>query len=188
MATRIQEPRALPGAMDNMIGKPAPEWTATAYVNGEKKTISSSDQDGWYLIYWYPFDFTFICPTEIVGFEALQDDFADDGITVMGCSLDSYHSHKAWFKDGETFPEGVTHPVLADTTHALSRAFGMMNDGLGCSYRGCVLVDSDGLVQMYSINNMDAGRSPTEVLRTAQATMAGGLCGANWKKGDDYAA
>jgi len=64
----------------------------------------------------------------------------------------------------------------------------MRNDGLGCSFRGTVLVDDEGKVQMWSINNMDAGRSPAEVLRTAQATMAGGLCGANWKKGDDYAA
>jgi len=175
--------------MKNMIGKEAPSWECVAYVDGEKKSVSSNDLSGkWHLIYWYPFDFTFICPTEIVGFEALKDDFADDGITVLGCSCDSYHSHKAWFADGDIFPGGVTHTVLADTTHKVTKAFGMRNAEDGCSFRGTVLVDPDGKVQMWSINNMDAGRSPAEVLRTSQATMAGGLCGANWNKGDAYAA
>ena len=72
--------------MDNMIGKDAPEWSARAYIGGESVNISSEDMKGkWYLMYWYPFDFTFICPTEIVGFEQLKEDFEDDGITVIGC-------------------------------------------------------------------------------------------------------
>ncbi len=175
--------------MGNMIGKPAPEWKTTACVNGEKKVVSSDDYVGkWHLIYWYPLDFTFICPTEIVGFEALKDEFADDGIEIIGCSTDSYFSHSAWFADKEIFPQGVSHTVLADTTHQVTNGFGMMNDALGVGFRGCVLVDDEGKVQMWSINNMDAGRSPSEVLRTCQATMVGGLCGANWKKGEDFAA
>mgnify|MGYP001585122552 CR=1 FL=1 len=175
--------------MGNMIGKNAPEWKTTVYDNGEKRIMSSGDLAGkWHLIYWYPLDFTFICPTEIVGFEALKEEFEDDGITVIGCSTDSWFSHSAWFADTEIFPEGVTHPVLADTTHSVTKAYDMMNESLGVGFRGCVLVDNEGKIQMYSINNMDAGRSPLEVLRTAQATMAGGLCGADWKKGDSYIA
>jgi len=175
--------------MKNMIGKEAPEWTAKTYISGKSEDISSEDMKGkWYLIYWYPFDFTFICPTEIVGFEQLKDDFADDDITVIGCSTDSWHSHNAWFNDETIFPGGVNHHVIADCTQQITKDFGMRNKELGCSFRGTVLVDDEGKVQMWSINNMDAGRSPSEVLRTAQATMAGGLCGANWKKGDDYAA
>ncbi|MEC8735449.1 MAG: redoxin domain-containing protein [Candidatus Thermoplasmatota archaeon] len=173
--------------MDNMIGKDAPEWSSRAYIGGESVHISSEDMKGkWYLMYWYPFDFTFICPTEIVGFEQLKEDFEDDGITVIGCSTDSWHSHNAWFADESIFPGGVNHHVLADTKQDLTKSFGMLNAELGCSFRGTVLVDADGKVQMWSINNMDAGRSPAEVLRTSQATMAGGLCGANWKKGDEY--
>jgi alkyl hydroperoxide reductase subunit AhpC len=107
---------------------------------------------------------------------------------VIGCSTDSWHSHNAWFKDETIFPGGVNHNVIADCTQDITRDFGMRNDAVGCSFRGTVLVDDEGKVQMWSINNMDAGRSPAEVLRTAQATMAGGLCGANWKKGDEYAA
>ena len=175
--------------MGNMISKPAPEWSATVYDNGEKKVLSSDDMTGkWYLMYWYPFDFTFICPTEIVGFEALKEDFQDDGITVIGCSTDSYHSHKAWFADETIFPGGITHPVIGDTTNRVTKDSNMMNKALGCGFRGTVLVDPEGVVRMYSINGMDAGRSPSEVLRTCQAEQAGGLCGANWTKGDDYAA
>jgi len=173
--------------MGNMIGKDAPEWNGDAYIGGKRVEISSEGMKGnWYLIYWYPFDFTFICPTEIVGFESLKDDFADDGITVIGCSCDSWHSHNAWFADKEIFPGGVNHHVIGDTTQNVTKAFNMRNKEDGCSFRGTVLVDPEGKVQMYSINNMDAGRSPAEVLRTSQATQAGGLCGANWKKGDDY--
>ena len=175
--------------MGNMIGKDAPEWTTTAYLNGEKTIMSSKDMDGkWYLMYWYPLDFTFICPTEIVGFEALKEDFADDDITVIGCSTDSWFSHNAWFADEDIFPGGVSHPVLADTTHSVTKAFDMMNKAMGVGFRGTVLVDPEGKVQMYSINGMDAGRSPNEILRTCQATQSGGLCGANWKKGDGFAA
>ena len=175
--------------MDNMIGKNAPAWKASAYISGKEEVISSEDLKGkWYLMYWYPFDFTFICPTEIVGFEKLKENFAEDNITVIGCSTDSWHSHNAWFKDESIFPSGVHHHVLADTTQKITKGFGMRNKELGCSFRGTVLVDDQGQVQMWSINNMDAGRAPIEVLRTAQATMDGGLCGADWKKGDDYAA
>jgi len=175
--------------MSNMIGKAAPEWSATVYANGEKKEMSSNELAGnWYLIYWYPLDFTFICPTEIVGFESLKEEFEDDDITVIGCSTDSWFSHNAWFADNNIFPQGVSHPVLADTTHSVTRAFGMMNEAVGVGFRGTVLVDGDGNVQMYSINGMDAGRSPNEILRTCQATQAGGLCGADWNKGDDYVA
>ena len=130
--------------MKNMIGKKAPEWTARTYISGESKDVTSEDMKGkWYLMYWYPFDFTFICPTEIVGFEQLKDDFADDDITVIGCSTDSWHSHNAWFKDETIFPGGVNHHVIADCTQKITKDFGMRNDALGCSFRGTVLVNGN---------------------------------------------
>jgi peroxiredoxin (alkyl hydroperoxide reductase subunit C) len=77
----------------NLIGKPAPSWSGTAYHNGEKATLSSESLSGkWYVIYWYPLDFTFVCPTEIRGFQSLLEDFEDDGVTVIGASTDSFHS------------------------------------------------------------------------------------------------
>ena len=97
-----------------MVGQPAPEWSATAYVKGEQKTISNTDYKGkWHVLYWYPLDFTFVCPTEIKGFQSLLDDFGDDKVEVIGVSTDSFFSHKAWFADRKTFPQEITHPVIA---------------------------------------------------------------------------
>ncbi|MCL4135051.1 UNVERIFIED_CONTAM: hypothetical protein GTU68_057809 [Idotea baltica] len=172
-----------------MIGQPTPEWESAAFVNGEQKSVSSADYKGkWHVIYWYPLDFTFVCPTEIRGFQELIEDFADDGIEVIGASTDSFYSHKAWFEDGETFESPITHPVLADTNHSVTKAFGVLNEGLGVGYRATVIVDDEGIVRSCSVNDLSAGRSPSEVLRTAQALMSGGLCAANWSKGEEFVA
>ena len=172
-----------------LVGQPAPEWSAPAYVNGEQKTISSVDYKGkWYVLYWYPLDFTFVCPTEIKGFQAILDDFADDGVAVIGASTDSFFSHKAWFACRDTFPQEITHPVIGDTSHAFTKAFGVLKEDLGAAFRATVIVDDQGVVRSVAVNDLSAGRSPKEVLRTVQALQSGGLCGADWKKGDDYVA
>lgn len=170
-----------------MIGTKAPEWTASAYVNGENKTVSSADYAGkWAVIYWYPLDFTFVCPTEIKGFQSLLEDFEDDGVVVMGASTDSFFSHEAWFADGDLFNEKITHPVIADTNHAVSKAFGVLKADAGIAFRGTVIIDPEGVVRSWSANDLSVGRNPAEVLRTVQAFQAGGLCGVNWKKGQDF--
>lgn len=173
--------------MSNLIGQQAPEWTAAAYVNGEQKTVSSKDYKGkWHVIYWYPLDFTFVCPTEIRGFQELLPQFKEDNVQVIGASTDSFFSHKAWFEDGATFSAKITHPVLADTNHAVSRAFGVLKEDAGIAYRATVIVDDKGVVRSVSVNDTSVGRSPSEVLRTVQAFQSGGLCGADWKKGEDF--
>ncbi|CAG0973976.1 cytosolic tryparedoxin peroxidase, trypanosomatid typical 2-Cys peroxiredoxin [Myxococcaceae bacterium] len=173
----------------SLIGQKEPAWTATAYVNGEEKKISSSDYAGkWHVLYWYPLDFTFVCPTEIRGFQEKLDEFRDDRIEVIGCSTDSFFSHKAWFADRKTFPKEITHPILADTNHAVSRAFGVLKEDQGIAYRATVVVDDKGVVRSVAVNDLSAGRSPGEVLRTVEALQSGGLCGADWKKGDKFAA
>ncbi|MGF1511520.1 MAG: peroxiredoxin [Myxococcota bacterium] len=172
-----------------MIGQKAPNWTAQAYVNGEDKTLSSKDYEGkWHVLYWYPLDFTFVCPTEIRGFQALADDFKDDGIEVIGASTDSFFSHKAWFADKNTFKETITHPVLADTNHEVSRAFGVLKEDQGIAFRATVIVDDKGIIRSHSVNDLSVGRSPAEVLRTVQALQSGGMCGADWKKGEGFVA
>ena len=172
-----------------MVGQPAPEWSAIAYVNGEEKQVSSKDYKGkWHVLYWYPLDFTFVCPTEIKGFQSLLDDFKDDKIEVIGVSTDSYFSHKAWFADRKTFPQEITHPVIADTNHAVSRAFHVLKEDQGIAFRATVVVDDKGIVRSVIVNDLSAGRSPAETLRTVQALQSGGLCGADWKKGDQFAA
>ncbi len=173
----------------SMVGQKAPQWSATAYVDGEEKEVKSSDFAGkWYILYWYPLDFTFVCPTEIKGFQEKLEDFQDDGIAVIGASTDSYYSHKAWFADRKTFPQEITHPVVADTNHNLSRLFGVLKEEAGVAYRATVIVDAQGVVRAMSVNDLSVGRSPSEVLRTAQALQAGGLCGADWHKGDRFVA
>lgn len=171
------------------VGKKAPEWTATAYVKGEQKKISSQDYAGkWHVLYWYPLDFTFVCPTEIRGFQSNIGNFKDDGCEVIGVSTDSFFSHKAWFGDRSVFPEPITHPVIADTNHSVTRAFGVLNEALGVGYRATIVVDPHGVIRSEVINDLQVGRSPTETLRTVQAFQSGGLCGADWKKGDTFVA
>ena len=171
----------------SMIGKKAPQWSSTAYVNGDEKEVTSSDFAGkWYVLYWYPLDFTFVCPTEIKGFQELLEDFEDDGVAVVGASTDSYFSHKAWFADRQTFPQVITHPVLADTNHSVSRAFDVLKEDSGVAYRATMIVDPDGSVRSEAIIDLSVGRSPREVLRTLQALQSGGLCGADWEKGKTF--
>jgi peroxiredoxin (alkyl hydroperoxide reductase subunit C) len=173
----------------SLIGQKAPEWTAAAYLNGDQVTISSKDFEGkWYVLYWYPLDFTFVCPTEIRGFQELLEDFEDDGISVIGASTDSFFSHNAWFADRELFPREITHPVIADTNHSVTRAFDVLKADAGIAYRATVIVDDQGIIRSVSVNDTEVGRSPAEVLRTAQAFQSGGLCGANWSKGDGFVA
>jgi peroxiredoxin (alkyl hydroperoxide reductase subunit C) len=170
-----------------MIGQPEPAWKGTAYVNGEEREISSADYEGrWHVLYWYPLDFTFVCPTEIKGFQSLLDDFADDGVEIIGVSTDSFYSHKSWFADRNVFPEKVTHPILADTNHAISRAVGVLKEDQGVAYRATVIVDDQGIIRSIALNDLSIGRSPKEVLRTVQALQSGGLCGANWQKGEAF--
>jgi len=171
----------------SLIGSISPEWSAACYLKGEEVTRSSSDFRGrWHVLYWYPLDFTFICPTEIKGFEELLSEFEEAGVDVIGVSTDSWHSHNAWFQDRKTFPKPVTHPVLADTSHAVSRAFDVLKADQGIAYRATVIIDDQGIVRSVAVNDLSAGRSPNEVLRTVQALQSGGLCGADWKQGDSY--
>ena len=170
-----------------MIGQKEPEWKASAYVNGKNKEISSKDYEGkWHVLYWYPLDFTFVCPTEIRGFEALKKDFEAEGISIIGASTDSFFSHAAWFADKSIFPNGVTHPVIADGGHQYSKAFDILKEDAGYAYRATVVVDDKGIIRAVAINDAEVGRSPSEVLRTVQAFQSGGLCGADWHKGDGF--
>jgi peroxiredoxin (alkyl hydroperoxide reductase subunit C) len=170
------------------IGQKAPAWCATAYQGGREIQISSKDYEGrWHVLYWYPLDFTFICPTEIRGFQSLLEAFRGEGVEVIGVSTDSFFSHERWFQDRKTFAEEITHPVVADTNHSVSRAFGVLKEDQGVAYRATVIVDDEGVVRSVSVNDLSVGRSPVEVLRTVRAFQSGGLCGADWKQGEPFA-
>jgi peroxiredoxin (alkyl hydroperoxide reductase subunit C) len=169
------------------VGNAEPDWSAPAYVGGEEKSLSRADYVGrWHVLYWYPLDFTFVCPTEIRGFQSLLGEFEAEEVAVIGASTDSYFSHQAWFEDGKTFSQSITHPVLADTNHSVSRAFGVLKEDQGVAFRATVVVDDQGVVRSVAANDLSAGRSPEEVLRTVRALKSGGLCAADWRAGDPF--
>ena len=107
---------------------------------------------------------------------------------MIGASTDSFFfSHKAWLEDRKTFPDPITHPVIADTNHSLSRAFGVLKEDQGVAYRATVVVDDKGIVRVLAQRERpQRGRSPAEVLRTVQALQSGGLCAADWRQGQGF--
>lgn len=163
------------------VGKPAPDFRATAYVNGQFKEVGMRDYKGkWVCLFFYPLDFTFVCPTEIRSFAQHEAAFKELGCQVIGASTDSEHSHKAWF---ERDLKEVKFPVLADTTHKVSRDYGVLIEEKGISLRGTFLIDPEGTLQWMTVNALNVGRSVEEVVRTLEALKTGGLCPVEWKPG-----
>jgi alkyl hydroperoxide reductase subunit AhpC len=163
------------------VGAPAPDFKAKAYINGNFKDVGLRDfQNKWVCLYFYPRDFTFVCPTEIRGFAEKEGQFRELGCEVVGCSTDSEWSHKAWF---ERDLKEVKYPVLADTTHAIARAYNVLDESQGLALRGTFLIDPKGTLQWMSVNALGVGRSVDEVVRTLSALKTGELCPAEWKPG-----
>ena len=168
-----------------MIGQPAPQFTGQAVVDGgDFKEISLSDFKGkWLVLYFYPLDFTFVCPTEITQFRDKLAEFKEAGAEVVGCSIDSVHSHKRWIKDdlGD-----LGYPLLGDVTKQVSRDYGVLLQDAGIATRGTFIIDPEGVIQYMGIHNLNVGRDTGEILRVLQALKTGELCGAGWKKGDNF--
>lgn len=163
------------------VGSPAPEFKAPAYINGQFKDVDLREMRGkWVCLYFYPLDFTFVCPTEIKSFAQNEGKFKELGCEVVACSTDSQYSHKAWF---ERDLKEVKHAVLADTAHTISRSYGVLIEDKGIALRGTFLIDPNGVLQWMSVNALGTGRSVDEVLRTLEALKTGELCPADWKKG-----
>ncbi len=164
------------------VGAPAPYFKATAYQAGEFKEVSLKDYDGkWVCLFFYPLDFTFVCPTEIKSFADFDSKFKELGCQIIACSTDSQFSHKAWFE--KDLPE-VKFPVLADSSHQIAKDYGVLMEDAGITLRGTFLIDPKGTLQNVTINNLDVGRSVDETVRTLEAFQTGGLCPANWKAGE----
>jgi peroxiredoxin (alkyl hydroperoxide reductase subunit C) len=164
------------------VGTLAPDFKAPAYIAGQnEKEVSLKDFQGkWVCLFFYPLDFTFVCPTEIRAFAQHENEFKELGCQVIAASTDSWHSHKAWF---ERDLKEVKFPVLADTNHAIARDYGVLIEDKGIALRGTFLVDPKGTLQWMSVNALGTGRSVDEVLRTLQALKTGSLCPAEWKPG-----
>ena len=166
------------------IGQPAPYFKGEAYVSGEFKNVSLSDYRGkWVVFFFYPLDFTFVCPTELRAFAESEKQFKECGAEIISCSTDSKFSHKAWF---ERDLKEVKYPVLSDITKTISRDYGVLNEEKGIAYRGVFLIDPEGVLKYSAVTDLGVGRSTDEVLRILKASQSGELCPANWKPGDQH--
>jgi alkyl hydroperoxide reductase subunit AhpC len=178
-------------SVHSLVRKPAPKFATKALVNGEFKQVKSEDFNGKYwVLFFYPLDFTFVCPTEIVAFNDKLEEFRRLGCEVVGASVDSEFSHLAWTQVPRT--KGglgpLRLPLLADLTKQVSRDYGVLVEETGFSLRGLFVVDKQGIVRHATINDTGIGRSVDEVLRVVQAVQHvdqhGEVCPANWKPTD----
>lgn len=174
--------------MTAKVGQPAPEFTGKAVVDrGENfKDISLADYKGkWVVLFFYPLDFTFVCPTEIRGFQRRVKEFDDMDAEIIGCSTDSVFSHKAWMERPRTKGgiDRLDYPLMEDTSLKISDDFGVLIEDKGIALRGTFIIDPDGVIRHATINDTGVGRSVDETVRTLQALQTGELCPQNWKPG-----
>ncbi|HPM24691.1 MAG TPA: peroxiredoxin [Phycisphaerae bacterium] len=176
--------------MKVQVGQPAPDFTAQAVVNGQFEPISLSSYRGKNVVlFFWPLDFTFVCPTEIVAFQEALPKFTERNTVVLGVSVDSQYTHLAW----QNTPRAtgglgrVDFPMISDLTHEISENYGVLLENAGVALRGLFLIDKAGNVRHMLINDLPLGRSVDEALRMVDALTHfekhGEVCPANWKPG-----
>ncbi|KAF4072775.1 hypothetical protein AMELA_G00251280 [Ameiurus melas] len=174
------------------ISKAAPSWEGTAVINGEFKELKLSDYRGRYLVFFfYPLDFTFVCPTEIIAFSDRVHEFHAINADVVACSVDSQFTHLAWIntprKQGGLGPLKI--PLLSDLTHQIAKDYGVYLEDQGHTLRGLFIIDDKGTLRQITMNDLPVGRSVDETLRLVQAFQYtdkhGEVCPAGWKPGSD---
>ncbi len=172
-----------------MIGQPAPDFLmkTTADLDTLSSTASLSDYAGkWLVLFFYPLDFTFVCPTEITALSDAYDEFKKLGAEVLGVSTDSVYSHRAWINTPreQNGIAGVRFPLASDITKEVSRRYGVLIEQDGIALRGLFIIDPNGILQYSVITNLNVGRSVTETLRVLAALQTGERCPMNWKPGE----
>ena len=169
------------------VGDKFPAFSVMAAVSREKgrefETISDASYPGkWKVYFFWPMDFTFVCPTEIAAFGKLAKDFAERDTQVIGASTDSEFVHLAWRTHHEDLRD-LPIPMLADKKQELSKALDILHKGIGMCLRATYVVDPDGIIRFVSVNDLAVGRNPQEVLRVVDALQTDELCPCNWEKG-----
>lgn len=167
------------------LNQPAPDFSGSAYQKGIKddyREVSLKDYAGkWLVLFFYPRDFTFVCPTEIEGFQKHYQDFQAANCEVLAASTDTIQSHKAWF---ERDLKDVEYPVLEDPAHRVSKAYEVLNEEAGEAERGLFIIDPEQKVKYFVVSDGNVGRSVTETLRVVKALQTGGLCPIDWQPGE----
>jgi peroxiredoxin (alkyl hydroperoxide reductase subunit C) len=178
--------------MTRIVGLAAPDFTATAVVDQEFKEISLAQYRGKYVVlFFYPLDFTFVCPTEITAFSDRYAEFSSRNTEVLGVSVDSQFSHLAWVQtDRKNGGLGdIAYPLVADLNKTIARDYQVLDEDAGIALRGLFIIDPDGVVMHSTINNLPVGRSVDETLRVLQAfqyvqSHPDEVCPANWTPGE----
>ncbi len=174
--------------MTTIINSMLPEFKLQAFHNGEFKTISSDDVKGkWGIFFFYPADFTFVCPTELEDMADKYADFQAMGVEVYSVSCDTHFVHKAWHDASDSIKK-IKYPMLADTKGDLARALGVMIEEEGMAYRGTFVVNPEGLIKIVEMHDNGIGRDASELLRKVEAaqfvaTHSGEVCPAKWRRG-----
>lgn len=179
--------------MSTLVGKKAPEFIAKAVIKNKiVDEFSLASMKGKYVVFFfYPLDFTFVCPTELHAFQAKLDSFKQLNAEVVACSIDSPYSHFAWLNTPKAAGgiEGIQYPVVSDLSKSIAADYGVLIPHEGVALRGLFIIDREGIVRHQTVNDLPIGRSVDEVLRTLEALIFfennGEVCPANWSKGKE---
>ena len=171
------------------IGQQFPDFNLTSVVSlekgGEFSQVTSSDFPGkWKVYFFWPMDFTAVCPTEIAAFGRMNGQFEDRDCQVLGGSTDSEFVHLAW-RTQHADLKGIPFPMMSDLKRELSTALGILDPDVGVCQRATFIVDPDGVIRFVSVTGLSVGRNPDEVLRVLDALQTDELCPCNWRKGDE---
>ncbi len=173
------------------VGEKFPDFSVTATVGTDKdankafKTITNQDYKGkWKLYFFWPKDFTFVCPTEIAGFGKSNKDFQDRDCQILGGSTDSEFVHRAW-RENHPDLKNLPFPMLADIKRELTGQLGIIDEKAGVAQRATFLVDPEGVIRFAYVTDLSVGRNPQEVLRVLDALQTDELCPCNWQKGQE---
>lgn len=171
------------------VGERFPEFSLTGVVSNKADnafaTIDTKSYSGkWKIVFFWPKDFTFVCPTEITAFGELNKDFKDRDAQILGVSTDSEFVHLAWRRDKQELGD-LPFPMLSDVKRELSGALGILDKKEGVAQRATYIVDPEGIIRFVYVTDLNVGRSPQEVLRVLDALQTDELCPCNWQKGQD---
>lgn len=176
---------------ERMVGKQAPRFEMEAVMPdkefGKVSLEENMKQDKWTVLFFYPMDFTFVCPTEITAFSDRFEEFDDLDAEVVGVSCDTVHTHLAWINTSrdDNGLSDINYPLAADHNHQVAKDFGVLIEEEGVALRGLYIISPEGELEYSVVNHNNIGRDVDETLRVLQALQTGGLCPANWKPGQE---